>query len=168
MLFHTDPLEIVDVYPPATTEHYSNDRLGFEHIYLHGTGGTDSAAWLSTTSKPPVSAHRLIRRNGQIVKIVDDRFVAFTQGFGHMEGIHFNLNRIALSIELENLNDGKQPFTQAQLISCAKQVVEWHGLYGTLPILYHHYVENDKPFCPRNFPRFIFDRYYFQELKRYL
>jgi N-acetyl-anhydromuramyl-L-alanine amidase AmpD len=49
-------------------------------VVIHNTVGTDSAAWLSTSSVPPVSAHVLGRRDGSRLNLVDYADIAFHVG----------------------------------------------------------------------------------------
>lgn len=155
-LFSTLPLPIIDV--PADARHKANNRLGFRWIVLHHTGGTNSRKWLSTTSSPPVSCHRLIERDGTIVKIVPDFEVAFTQGpadIGPIPENGQNINQWALSIELENLGDG-QDYPEAQLRSTACQMVEWWGAYGWMAPVHHQWIQANKN-DPYDFPRWHLD-----------
>lgn len=155
-LFITPPLSIIDV--PADAKHKSGGRLGFHWIVLHHTGGTNSRAWLSTTSNPPVSSHRLIERTGTIVKIVPDTEVAYTQGpadIGPIPENGQNINQWALSIEIENLGDG-QDYPEAQLRSVARQVVEWWGAYGWMALVHHAWIQGNKN-DPYDFPRWRLD-----------
>jgi N-acetyl-anhydromuramyl-L-alanine amidase AmpD len=156
MLFATPPLSITDV--PANAAHQSAGRLGYDYIVLHHSGGTDSRAWLSRTSNPPVSCHRLISRSCVIYTIVPDHLVAFTQGpadIGPIPENGQNVNQWALSIEFENLGDG-QDYPTAQLWSGAQQVVEWWGAHGWLAMVYHKQIQGNKH-DPFDFPRAQFD-----------
>jgi N-acetyl-anhydromuramyl-L-alanine amidase AmpD len=167
MLFSTPPLVIIDQL--ADERHRADSRLGFDFIFFHHTGGRDSRAWLSKTSSPPVSCHRLISRNGTIYKIVPDHLVAFTQGpadIGPIPENGENANQRGLSIEFENLGNG-QDWPEAQLRSGAAQVVEWWGAYGWLPILYHKQVQANKN-DPYGFPRDRFDRLVLEQLRALL
>lgn len=152
-MFKTPPLNIIDW--PADADHKGDNRIWPpKYIYVHHTGGTDSRDWLSKTSRPVVSCHRLISKNGTIYKIVDDRDVAYTQGFGVLGARNqnvMNLNRDGLSIELENVGNGRDPYPDIQVWSCALQVREWIGLYGWLPILSHKDVDPRKN-DPTGFP----------------
>lgn len=167
MLFETQLLTVIN--RPADGAHHTKGRGGLkpECIILHHTGGVDSLAWLSTTSSPPVSCHRLISKAGTIYKIVDDDDTAYCAGYGLIgpvdpdasdpPGIARNLNQISLNIELENLGNGSDPYPAAQLQSCALQIMEWVGLYGWLPILYHKQVDANKQ-DPRGLDRPDLDR----------
>lgn len=157
-LFYTPPLKVVDL--PADANH----KGGFsprakQAIWLHSTVGRDSRAWLTTTPGSNASAHRLIGKDGTIYKLVPDDVAAWTEGpavWYDPPAIKTNPNRTGLSIELENLNTGVDPYPVPQLVSCARQIVEWWGLYGWLPLIYHRYLQPDKS-DPAGFPRSQFD-----------
>ncbi len=151
-VFQTAPLKIHDL--PADDNHCGGPRWAPRYIWLHATGGVDSRKWLSTDPNSQVSCHRLIVKSGRIYKIVPDHVQAWTQGNGvlgtrgpghgvlHLRGqsalpLTSNLNLDGLSIELENRDDGKDPYPVSQVTACADQVVEWWGAYGFLPILPH-------------------------------
>lgn len=154
MVFKTAPLSVIDL--PADENHFTRGRRALPRvIVLHATAGTDSRKWLSTTSKPVVSANRLIMRDGTIYKIVADEDTAYGQGFARMgpyrEGGVFTLNDVALSIELENTNDGSELYPVEQIRACAAQVCEWFGKYGYLAVVGHSWVDTRKT-DPSGFP----------------
>ncbi len=145
-LFTTPPLVITD-HPADSAHAGALPRLGYRFIVIHATGGTNSLNWLSTTSSPPVSIHRLISKQGQIYKIVPDGVAAYHAGparVGPLPSADANVNNWSLGIELENLNDGHDPYPAAQLDSAAAQVVEWWGAYGFLPVLAHAWIDSRK------------------------
>lgn len=150
--FVTPPLKIVD--KPADANHKGGQRLGYRVIVLHATGGKDSTAWLSTTSKPPVSVHRLIKKDGTIYKIVPDNEVAWHAGpaaVGRLPTKNETINNWSLGIEIENLNDGRDTYPDAQITSVVAQVIEWWALYGALPITSHLAIQSNKH-DPAGFP----------------
>jgi N-acetylmuramoyl-L-alanine amidase len=154
-IFTTPPLSIID--RPADANHYGGVRVGYRYIALHATGGTWSLPWLTTTSplSNPVSVHRLIEKDGTLYKLVQDEDVAWHAGYGVIGAIGpnaiVNFNKVSLGIELENMDDFKDPYPEAQLWSCAGQVIEWWGRYGWLPILSHASVDIRKQ-DPAGFP----------------
>lgn len=171
--FITPPLPITDL--AADNRHKSDGRLGYRFIVLHHTGGTNSGKWLSTTSMPPVSVQRLITKSGEIIKIVPDHLVAFTQGPARVGRLPRSVNgRVvetvnewALGIELENLGNGKDPYPMAQVDSCAEQCVEWYGAYGALAIVAHGWIQTNKN-DPLGFPWHDFYARFFHHLKAVL
>jgi N-acetyl-anhydromuramyl-L-alanine amidase AmpD len=153
MLFTTPPLVITDF--PADARHKGGQRRGYRFVVLHSTGGTDSKLWLSRTSPlaHPVSCHRLISKTGQIIKIVGDDEIAWTQGFARVgplprkneQGVYIeSMNNWSLSIELENLDDYHDPYPIVQITACVNQVAEWIGAYGLLPIVAHAWIDSEK------------------------
>lgn len=115
-------------------------------IIAHGTVGTDSRAYLSRGGDLPdgsdkkVSIHALIQKPGdKIYRYVPDERGANHAGYGTMPPpwSSVNPNRCTLGFELENLQDGKDPYTNAQLLAMGWQINEWRRLHGSLPIYRH-------------------------------
>ncbi len=167
------PLPIIDL--PAAKTHYQVGRGGHQpqFIVIHHTGGVDSRKWLSTTSSPAVSTHRLISKTGLNIKIVADEDTAYTAGFATVgpvdpdandpPGVPSNFNLISLHIELENRGDGRDPYPDAQLAMAASQVVEWWGKFGFLALVGHGWVDARK-----NDPKgFDWDDFYQRLDRRY-
>lgn len=168
MLFSTSPLTITD-HPADSIHCCGQTRLGYRFIVLHSTGGTNSLDWLSTASPPsnPVSCHRLIDKSGKIYKLVSDEKTAYTQGpaeIGPLPSQTQNANNWSLSIEMENLNNGVDPYPPAQLDAVVQQVVEWIGRYGFIPIVAHAWIQANKS-DPAGFPWDDFYARLWQRLK---
>jgi N-acetyl-anhydromuramyl-L-alanine amidase AmpD len=122
--------------------HYGvHDLLTPRLIVIHATAGTDSKAWLTTTSLPPVSAHVLIIRTGTVYRMVPDSRQAWHVGKGILfpgpGGTLINANAVALGVELENLNDGAQAYTAEQYDQVARLVRFWRSQHGYLPVVSH-------------------------------
>ena len=66
-----------------------------------------------------VSAHYVVDRDGRIVQMVDERFVARHAGVSELEG-RTGVNDFSVGVELINLNDGHDPYTDAQYRALAK------------------------------------------------
>jgi N-acetyl-anhydromuramyl-L-alanine amidase AmpD len=159
MYFKTAPLPIKDL--PANSGHLTPGILVPKVIILHATAGSDSREWLTTNPRSVVSIHRLIMKDGLIYKIAENREICNHVGFSQI-GRRRNLNPIALGIEFENLNDGKDPYPMLQLDAGAAQVVEWWGQYGFLPMLPHSMVDAPETSGgtktdPRGFPWQLFN-----------
>lgn len=145
--YNTLPLPIVDL--PADTAHRGKGAsVKPEIIVLHATAGIDSRKWLTTTKGSNVSVHRLIPKDGTIYKCMDDEVLAWHVGNATMypsrQGRASNANLIALGIEIENKNDGKDNYTWMQYLAAAAQCSEWWGKYGYLPILAHGWIDVGK------------------------
>lgn len=157
-LFHTAPLTIID--RPADARHTAGRRGAGSiwYIVLHATVGglASSLDWLTTNPNSNVSIHRLIDQNGDIYKVCDDLTIANHVGYSRMGNKSPNPN--ALGIEFVNRNDGADPYEQAQLWSGARQVAEWWGLYGFLPLLAHAQIDTQGKTDPRAFPWMTFNQ----------
>lgn len=137
-LYSTIPLAVIDL--PAAASHTGAARpiSAIRGIILHSTEGSDSRAWLSRTSSPPVSIHRLIRRQpGEHYKILPDTRVAWHAGSGVWG--NYKVNDVTLGVELER--QGSQGYTEYQLDEAAALIVEWWSLYGFIPLMGHGQVD---------------------------
>lgn len=165
--FTTPPLSIIDL--PADAAHRGGVRTAedIEFIIIHSTEGVDSRGWLTTDpNSKGASVHRLIRRlPGEHYKLVPDLVVANHAGFGTIGEYGpykpKNLNWVSLGVELERY--GGQGYTEWQMSELVELVLEWHGLYGPLPILSHKVVDPTRRSDPvyfnwRNFRRRLLAR----------
>lgn len=178
--FLTPPLNIIDL--PADSAHTGPRRPvdDIEYIIFHTTEGRDSRAWLSTTSNPRVSIHRLIQRTaynpatnvGGHYKILADEWTAYHAGtgrigsYGPTGNYRSNLNYRSLGVELERY--GNEDITAYQYEQSAALVVEWWGLYGYKPILTHHDVDPARRSDPVKFDWATFSRELFRQIGRVL
>lgn len=133
---------IIETIVPA----YSTDRLGERPVAIiaHGTAGKDSRAYLQSGGGRGVSIHVLIAKSGTIYRMVPDQRGAnhagaatssFTlHGRTYTGGL---VNRATLGFELENLQDGRDPYTEPQLLAMGWQIAHWRALWGALPVLRH-------------------------------
>jgi N-acetyl-anhydromuramyl-L-alanine amidase AmpD len=92
-------------------------------IVLHATVGSAASAldWLCNpqTAHPEnrVSSHYLVNKTGTIYQLVNNEDAAWHAGRANWHGIT-DVNAVSVSIELENRNDGRDPYPPAQLSSC--------------------------------------------------
>jgi N-acetylmuramoyl-L-alanine amidase len=147
--FTTEPMPIIDL--PADRWHFTDKMLNPRIIILHATAGVDSRDHLTTTSKNLVSCHRLIMKDGTQYKIVQDNRIAHHAGFSRI-GNDIDLNPIAFGIELENLNNGRDPYPTNQINVCARLIVEKWGGWGFTPVLPHSIVDTMGKTDPAGFP----------------
>ncbi len=84
-------------------------------IVLHATVGSarSALAWLTNPSAR-VSAHYLIDKAGQIFRLVPDEHAAWHAGRATWRG-ETAINEVSLGIELENANNGSDPYPAAQI-----------------------------------------------------
>lgn len=143
--------------PPESREFFPANWQDTRHghpirgIIAHGTVGTDSRGYLqrggdrSDGSDRKVSIHTLIDKAGTRWRIVNDDRAANHAGFGTavLGGVRYsptsgaNLNWCTLGFELENLQNGRDPYTEDQLLAMGYQINEWRAKYGALPLLRH-------------------------------
>lgn len=101
-----------------------SSRLGrkIALVVMHATAGTYASAlsWL-TTAASRVSSHYLVRKDGHINQLVKDDQAAWHAGHAAWNG-QTAINEISLGIELENANDGKDPYPAVQLAAAAALV----------------------------------------------
>lgn len=125
---------------------YSSDRLGERPVAIiaHGTAGKDSREYLRTGGGRGVSIHSLIRKDGIIYRMVPDargaNHAGATTSSFTLNGRTYTgglVNRATLGFELENLQDGRDPYTEPQLLAMGRQIAEWRAQWGNLPVLRH-------------------------------
>lgn len=117
-------------------------------IVIHATAGTDSRAWLQQNPSS-VSAHCLIARNGTIYRMVDDAAAAHHCGYSRIviggktydQTTRPGPNAITLGVELENLNDGKQPYPEAQIAALGWLLSFWRTRFNSLPMFFHREID---------------------------
>jgi len=88
-----------------------------KHLYLvvHGTGGNldSSLAWLCNPASS-VSAHFLIGKAGKAYQLVDTDDKAWHAGKASTYGGVAGLNSYSIGVELENLDNATDPYTDFQ------------------------------------------------------
>jgi N-acetylmuramoyl-L-alanine amidase len=84
-------------------------------IVLHATAGSarSALAWLTNPSAR-VSAHYLIDKSGRVFQLVADERAAWHAGRASWRG-QTAINELSIGIELENANNGRDPYPQEQM-----------------------------------------------------
>lgn len=101
-----------------------------------------------------VSAHFTIGKDGSIVQNVSTFDRAWHAGVSRDAFGRTNLNNISIGIELVNLNDGKDPYPEPQLMALCGLIAEMRRRYPIRQIVSHEFIaqpagrKND----PMNFP----------------
>lgn len=101
-------------------------------VVIHATVGArePSLQWMCNPESK-VSAHYLVDKIGGIFHLVHEQNLAWHAGESTFEG-QTNVNAFSVGIELENANDGKDPYPSAQLESCAdlvSAICNEHGIH---------------------------------------
>jgi N-acetylmuramoyl-L-alanine amidase len=111
-----------------------SSRLGraVSMIVLHATAGSyaGALAWLCNPASN-VSSHYLIRKDGHIAQLVADNLCAWHAGQASWHG-QTAINEISIGIELENANNGRDPYSAVQLAACHALCREKIAHYGIL------------------------------------
>jgi N-acetylmuramoyl-L-alanine amidase len=122
-------------------------------VVMHATAGTNSLGWLrSPVSR--VSSHYLIARDGTIYQLVQEDQMAWHAGVSFWRGRSY-MNAYSIGIEMENLNNGVQPYPQAQF-QAAVELVRDICARRTIPpdrehIVTHADIAPRRKNDPRNF-----------------
>lgn len=121
-------------------------------IVLHATAGSSLGGAVSTLKIKGLSYHYLIEKNGQITKCVPTGRVAFHAGKS-VGPQGENCNSYSIGVSLVNLNNGKDPYPQAQVAACADLCKELADAIPSLRWLTCHYsVSPGRKTDPRGFP----------------
>ena len=144
--------------------HSSRDGADIVALIAHGTGGTDSRHYLQRGGDLPdgsdrkVSIHSLVQKDGTIYRMVPDERVANHAGGVLKNGVYSSVltiggrtfrgaqvNRHTLGLELENLQNGTDPYPEAQLLAMGWQFYRWRQRWGAaLPIVRHAIVDKGR------------------------
>lgn len=97
-------------------------RGGIDTVVVHATvintmEGTQRAFLDDKVRR--VSAHYVVDRDGTIVQMVDERVAAWHAGVSELEG-RTGVNDFSIGVELINLNDGVDPYPDAQVAALAR------------------------------------------------
>lgn len=107
-------------------------------LVMHATAGSypGDYGWLKRGGDPSssISCHYYIRKNGEITQFVDETDTAWHCGASvwTIDGVkRVNANPYAIGIELENANNGKDPYPQAQVDAAlwlVRGIVQRHNI----------------------------------------
>jgi N-acetylmuramoyl-L-alanine amidase len=102
-------------YIPSPNQNDRSRAAKLNAIVVHATVTPTTEATVDwfLTPKSQVSAHYVVGRDGRIVQMVDDTARAWHAGVSELEGVK-GVNDFSVGIEIVNLNDGKDPYTDAQ------------------------------------------------------
>jgi N-acetyl-anhydromuramyl-L-alanine amidase AmpD len=135
---------------PMTNEHLTRGRVRpISVLVLHATAGQSPGdfAYLKRGGSltNPVSCHYYIDKTGHIAQFVADHDTAWHAGVSQWRGLEVwsrtaagvrvpSLNPVAIGIELENRNDGKDVYPEAQIaaaVALARQLTHEHRIVRT-------------------------------------
>ncbi len=115
-------LEDLDIpWIPSPNFNERPDPDNITTIVVHATANSTLTGVISWFQNPTayVSAHYVIGKDGKMVQMVRDQDRAWHAGRSEWRGVP-NVNDYGLGIELVNLNDGQDPYPEAQYESLVK------------------------------------------------
>lgn len=86
-------------------------------IVIHATAGSKTSDLWTLSGRDRlhlVSTHYYITKIGEIYQLVEDKDIAWHAGDSYWQGEEY-CNEFSLGVELENRNDGRDPYPEAQL-----------------------------------------------------
>lgn len=108
-------MDITFIYSPN-----KNTRSGhkIDTVVLHATAGAlwPSINWLRNPNSG-VSTHYVIAKTGKIYQLVEEDYMAWHAGVSQMPDGRTGVNWFSIGIELENNNDGSDPYPEEQINS---------------------------------------------------
>lgn len=114
----------------------------------------NTTSWFQT-EKSQVSSHFTIGKDGSVIQNVSTFDRAWHAGVSVDAFGKTNLNNTSIGIELVNLNDGKDPFTDAQVTILGFVIHEMMRRYPTIKqIVSHEFIAipRGRKSDPKNFP----------------
>ena len=113
-----------------SSPNYSTRTQKIEYIVVHYTEMTfEGALTRLTDPSAKVSAHYLIKEDGEIFQLVADDQVAWHAGISYWQG-KTEINQYSIGIELDNLGNGQ--FSTMQLDACLELTQELMEKYNIL------------------------------------
>jgi hypothetical protein len=145
-----------------TRRHYQpGEPERIRAIVIHATAGRHPGdlGWLRKggDERRPVSCHYYIDKSGRISQLVKDGDIAWHAGVSRwtIDGrMRENLNSVSVGIELENLNSGRDPYPEAQLVAAVALTRELARRYDVPPsqLVRHLDISPGRKTDPAGFP----------------
>lgn len=135
-------------YP--STHQYSRKGQPIQLCVVHATAGTNSLGWLKQNPLG-VSAHYLIAKDGTVYVMVPWDYAAGHAGYSCIDinGKRYDqyqkigVNEISIGIEIENKNDGKDPYPQAQLDAAREIIALIRSAFPDILMRFHHEIDTN-------------------------
>ena len=112
------PLAYEFIASPNFGERPANTPVNF--MVLHSTVEPTTEGTIGIFLRPAsqVSAHFVVGKDGRVVQMVPIEKRAWHAGVSTWDGVK-DLNNVSVGIEMVNLNDGKDPYTEPQIQAVA-------------------------------------------------
>ncbi len=133
----------------------NTDKIDMVIIHATASNSLKSSVGWMCNQKSQVSAHYCIDKDGMCVQLVRDGKKAWHAGESSWLGKH-DLNENSIGIELVNLNDGKDPYPDEQIIALAMLIAGLQETYKDIMedrIIGHDQIAPGRKLDPNiNFP----------------
>jgi N-acetyl-anhydromuramyl-L-alanine amidase AmpD len=141
------------IWTPTANIQKDPNRI-IKYLIIHSTGGTAKSAisWM-TNPEAKVSAHYLIDKSGTVYQLADEKDITWHAGKSQW-GADVGLNHISVGVELENLNDGADTYSNEQICTAvwlSNAICVRHGI-AFENVLRHLDIAPGRKFDPVNFP----------------
>lgn len=100
----------------------SRGGTDIDAIALHHTGGSNASGAASALNGAGLSTHYIVDQDGTIYQMVGDEKRAFHAGSGSIRGDGKSVNARSIGIEIVNLGNGRDKYTEAQYRALEKLV----------------------------------------------
>lgn len=104
-------------YPALPTAYTAKPTRRIDMLIMHATGGKKTGDLYTLSGRDRrrlVSVHYYVTKAGEIFQLVQDANIAWHAGVSFWQGDE-DLNRYSIGVELENFNDGRDPYPDAQI-----------------------------------------------------
>ncbi|BDI28703.1 hypothetical protein CCAX7_007540 [Capsulimonas corticalis] len=114
-------LDRVDAFVPSPNVSPRPFWANVDCVVVHSTAGStrESAVAIFRSPKSGVSAHFVVGKNGSVVQMVPIEMQAWHAGASSLDGAP-GVNAYSVGIEMVNLNDGEDPYPDAQYKAVAR------------------------------------------------
>lgn len=126
--------EIMTDFPSATwlaSPNWNTRPMKVDTVVLHATAGPlqESLNWLRNPATK-ASSHYVIARDGKVIQLVREADVAWHAGYSRMPDGREDVNRFSIGVELENQNDGRDPYPEPQIAALIALLHHLRKRYG--------------------------------------
>lgn len=135
-------------------------RVPITTIVLHATAGSTASGALSTLRLRGLSYHAIIEdqreTDGKVIKAVPDTMTAAHAGKSvGPDGP--GVNAYSLGLSFVNLNDGQDPYSEAQINAALDRCESWCLAYPTIRWITTHWaISPGRKTDPKGFPHMAF------------
>lgn len=134
--------------------HYDERQTPVDMLVLHATAlqGAEAVQCLDNLQ---LSAHYLLTAEGELLRLVDEKYRARHAGAGYWRGIDTDLNSHSVGIEICSPSLGQEPFSEAQiekLIPFCRKLIRKYNIAPQNVVGHSDIAPQRKPDPGRAFP----------------